>query len=188
MTRKTTKPSEVKVSVSARRGRRTTTITQDITRMRLPTSLSFEGLRVTVDEEKKNPTKKTPVDPDRIKTNPTKNKRKVDITLPDATTAAVPYWKQYGVFPIPMAVRKFFPKYKELFVLKAPNGDFVVNIARAHNWETDPYRGSYCSTGSKKFVGAHPRLKPGSVVTFTKAGREVVDGKSLPCYKVTMKY
>ncbi len=181
-----TRYKDLKVAVSMDRGGVTKTLTYPIEAAKLPVELSIEGLRVTVDREKKNGQAK-PVNPDRIASRGAMGKKSVEITLPSAMTADKPTWQKYDVFPIPREVRTFFPKYKEEFVLKSPRGVFVVAIASAHDSETDPYRGGYISKGVGKFFRAHSDLRPGDTLVFKKDGMVEVEGKKYPCYNVSVK-
>lgn len=180
---------DLKVSVSFGAGNCVKSQSFSLDAAKLPQSLSVEGLLVTVEstEKKQETAGPRPINPDRIASRGAKNRKSVELTLPDALTADQPTWKKYCILPVPREVRTFFPQYKKDFVIRTPRGEFLVAIASAHEKETDPYRGGYISRGVTKLYAAHSDLQPGDVLVFKKDGKADVDGKSYPCYTMRVK-
>ncbi len=185
--RKVTK--KVAVAVTVGNGSYDRTHTFRMTRDKLPSSFNVEGLMLTV-REKGNPPSKAPGN-EKPAPRGAIRKRSIEIVLPPATPRSktgLPTWMTYGALHIPRDVRSFFPPYKVDFVVRTSKGDFIMNIASANNHESDRYRGSYFSKGSKKFfTKAHTNLGVGDTLVFKKAGTVTIDGEKYKLYTMKVK-
>jgi len=183
------KHEELNISVTMKIGECRRTISYDISKMKLPVTLSAEGLVLEVKQNGKSNGAKAKPDPNRVKGRGAKNTRTVEITLPDTmnSKSGQPTFKVYGVLNVPKEVRRFFPPYKADFVIRSPRGEFVVCIAAARNEDTSRYRGQYISKGCKKLLEAHSDLQPGDTLVFRKNGQVQVDGKPYQCYDMTVR-
>ena len=183
------KHEELNVSVTTKIGDCKRTISYDLSKMKLPVTLSAEGLVLEIKQNGRGNGQQAKPDPNRIKGKGAKNARTVEITLPDTmnSKSGKPTFKVYGVLNIPKEVREFFPPYKTDFVVRSPRGEFVVSIAAARKEDTSRYRGQYISKGCKKFLEAHSDLQPGDTLVFRKNGQVHVDGTSYQCYDMTVR-
>ena len=177
----------IKLSVAVERKGQSALYTYDLKQRKFPTTLSVEGLQITVDEKKKatatNGDSKIPCPVSRD----AKGNKFVEVKLNGAQRAEVPTWQKYKIIPLPRDVRAFFPSYKREFMLKTDKGMFKVNIASAFKKDKDRYRGGYISGGVSVFFNAHPQLKTGDVLVFTKQTSVVVGNKRYRCYEVSIK-
>jgi hypothetical protein len=187
---------KLELSLTLRNGEtRSVTHAFALAQEKLPASFSVEGLMITVAPEAKPKAKEKGKDkagkdakgPRAVKVPMAAAKRKqVEITLKPAKTADEPYWRKYGLIPVPSELRSFFPKFLEDFVVKTPRGEFVVRIGSAHDFETGAYRGRYLS-GAVELMNAHRDLEPGDTVVFKRAADVVKEDKAYRCYSMSVK-
>jgi hypothetical protein len=184
------KGKKIQVSVAIRNKTHERRHTFDTMRSKLPVSYRVEGLRVTVEEagKKKKPSKKkkSTHNPEHRVPRGSMRLTEIEVELPPARDADMPTWQKYSVLRIPTELRAFFPKYKEDFVLQTPRGRFIVNMASAHDNQTDPYRGQYLSKMTE-FYRAHSDLAVGDVLVFTKDGTVNIGGNTYKRYKMHVK-
>lgn len=90
----------------------------------------------------------------------------ISITLPNEARTDEPSWKRYGLIPIPMEHREFFPGYRVPFILVTDIGEIETYVTSAFEGTRTGHRreGKYIAKGIKAWYRRHPRLKAGDEI------------------------
>jgi len=94
----------------------------------------------------------------------------ISIILPNEARTDEPSWKRYGLIPIPMEHRAFFPGYRVPFILVTDIGEIETYVTSAAEGTRSGNRkeGKYIAKGIKAWYRKHPRLKSGDEVRFSQ--------------------
>lgn len=100
------------------------------------------------------------------------NSNKIEIKLTNARAK-----RKYALIPLSDKIRKFFPGYKEVFILRTDIGEIETKVTSAPKGTEigDPEAGTYIQGGLTPWFNSHRNIKDGDILVIEKIGDKLYE-------------